>query len=96
MTNEPLTFSVFAQIRPLIEMAEHNSKVVRIRDGDRVQVEGIARSLGTESGGFGRQDEDIRDMFLRVTLRSGFEAFWPVRDLMPEVKAHTFVAYDWS
>lgn len=94
---DALTFTVLAQVTPLLDMVEHNRKVVRLMGEDfDTRAEGIARSLGSFNGGFGRKGEDIRDMFLRVTLRSGFEAFWPVRDLMPEIAAHTFVAYDWA
>jgi hypothetical protein len=53
-------------------------------------MSGTARSLGDENGNFAR-DEDIRDLYLRVTGDTGFEYFLPVRGLMEQVRAGEFV-----
>jgi len=61
-------------------------RVRRLIDGDRL-VEGTARSIGDERGNFLASGEDVRDGYLRVTLTSGLEAFWPVMDLVAAMNA---------
>jgi hypothetical protein len=41
-------------------------------------MEGTARSIGTDTGAFATSDDDIRDMFLRVTSVAGFDHFLAV------------------
>lgn len=56
---------------------------------------GIARGIGDVNGGVVR-GLDIRDAFLRVTDRSGFEHFWQVSGLVRLVQNGEFVEYDWE
>jgi|tagenome__1003787_1003787.scaffolds.fasta_scaffold20985677_10 hypothetical protein len=56
---------------------------------------GTARSIGDENGNFLRRDKDVRDGFLRITTRGGWEHFVRVRDLMPLVHSGHFAEYDW-
>lgn len=65
------------------------AKVARVI-GDDV-VYGIARCIGDTNGNFAGPGDDIRDCYLRVTTRSGFEAFWKVSELIDEHRQHLFV-----
>jgi hypothetical protein len=73
--------------------AQTNAKVARAEDTGYVFY-GTARSIGDQNGmtAFGT---DVRDQFLRVTLRGGSDAFWPVRDLMADVHNGDFAETDW-
>jgi hypothetical protein len=62
---------------------------------DNTPVKGIARCIGDQSGNFVTSDGNVADEFLRVTLESGFEAFWPVRELVDEVSLGRFARYEW-
>jgi hypothetical protein len=88
MTNPKLTVSDAVSLATVCESAIHGWRVARLVDGNI--IEGTARSIGDKCGNFA--DDDIRDEYLRVTTVSGFEAFWPVRELMGEVSSGYFVA----
>ncbi|QGJ95066.1 hypothetical protein SEA_REDWATTLEHOG_205 [Gordonia phage RedWattleHog] len=51
---------------------------------------GTARSIGDEQGYFARGDEDVRDCYLRITMRSGVERFEKVSDLMNGLRTTFF------
>lgn len=86
---DKFTLSDFGGAEIVLNTATHNSKVARAMDDGRI-VEGIARSVGYENGNFA-QGEDVRDLFLRVTsTQTGFDYFWPVRDLMREARQGLF------
>jgi hypothetical protein len=59
-------------------------------------MSGTARSIGNDRGGFAGADDDIRDQYLRVTLRIGLETFLPMRELIAKVPSGEFVEYDWT
>lgn len=75
----------------IIRMAQGNKHVARLMDNGDV-VTGEARSIGTETGMFATATDDVRDMFLRVTTDAGWEAFWSVRELLPQARAGEFLA----
>lgn len=69
----------------LLRVAQGNQPVTRyIEDLDRT-VSGTARAITRDNGVFLGRDDDVRDAFLWVTLDSGFEAFWPVADLLVDI-----------
>lgn len=91
-----LSISVAAAIGDILRMAEGNLKVARLDDSHPVGVTyGTARMVGTDTGCSSPKGTDVRDMHLRVTTQGGWEVFWPVRDLIPQVIVNTFVTYDW-
>lgn len=91
MSEHPTTLTVGDAINlgMILDAAGRNAPVARLVDGN--VIAGTARHVCHESGNFLRSDEDVRDGYLRVTSYSGFEHFWPVRDLMPEVSSGEFV-----
>lgn len=88
--SEILTANIATSLARIIEAAIRKSKVARVDEDGNVAV-GIARSIGDDRGYFLKNTEDIRDAYLRVTLLSGFEAFWPIRELVPEEQTGLFV-----
>jgi hypothetical protein len=65
------------------DLAHRGARLARMMpDGDTV-IYGTARSLGDATASrFARSDEDVRELYLRVTTVQGFECFWPVLDLI--------------
>jgi hypothetical protein len=85
-----LTKSDASAVAAIIDAAVRSTKVARVLERGEVAV-GTARSIGDENGIFLDGKTDVRDGYLRVTLLSGFEAFWPVRELLPLVHTGEFV-----
>lgn len=73
----------------IITAAHTGAHVARDRGGDI--IEGTARSIGDHLGAYLGPDEDVRDGLLRVTTVNGWEAFWPMVELVEEYKQLTFV-----
>lgn len=89
----PLTTSDAVALGAIITAARRSARVSRALDCD--VVSGTARAVVTdERGGFAGAHDDVRDCLLWVTLSSGFEAFWPVRDLVPDYLSGMFVLHD--
>ncbi len=88
MTERILTISEAVDLGAIVS-ATNWSRVARLIDG-HVHV-GTARSIGDENGNFAGRNDDVRDCYLRVTLDTGFEAFWLVSELMGEVRSGYFV-----
>lgn len=88
----PLTVGQARSLSTICEASINGWKVARLVDG--LVVVGIARSIGDTQGNHAGSEDDIRDMYLRVTTLSGFEAFWPVCDLMGEVGSYFIAPYD--
>jgi len=85
-----LTLTEAGNLAEIVNCMQGNPKVGRMIDG-HVYV-GEARSIGDARGNFDFSG-DVRDQFLRVTLDTGLEAFWPVRDLMAEHLTGYFVPH---
>lgn len=82
------TLHDFALVQPILEAAQGNRRVARVID-DRLFY-GTALSLGDAHGNVVHGDVDVRDLYLRVLV--GFtDAYWSVRDLMPQVGEGSFV-----
>lgn len=89
-----LTISDAIAIGQIADMASRCAKVARLMDDGNV-IYGTARSIGDERGMFLSSSDDVREGFLRVTTQGGFEAFWPIADLVPLVQSTEFTEYDW-
>lgn len=94
-SSKPVTPGAVTVLNRVLDAALFNKKVARAHtDGDIVY--GIARRIGDQSGST-LSDRDIRDQFLWVTTKTGFEVFWPVSELANELFDGTFSDdYDWS
>ncbi len=79
----------------VLQTAQNTARVARLRPDGTVTY-GTARSVGDKTGYFGRSDQDVREMYLRVTSATGFEHFWPMRELIEEVSTGEFCRYDWD
>jgi len=93
-----LSLTQAGQLALLLDMVDKRAKVARATEDGNV-LYGVARHFvrDPERAVFLGPDDDVRDAFLRVTMRSGYESFWRVSDLMPETAAGSarFMAYDW-
>lgn len=84
-----LTTTDASALAAIINAAVTNQQVGRLID-EKVVV-GTARNIGDENGNFLDGQTDIRDGYLHVTMRAGWEVFWAVRDLMPQYLTGEFV-----
>lgn len=90
--SEKLTVGDAVRLEIVLNAAQRKSKVSYMVGEHR--IDGIARGVGDENGNF-VLDEDVRDLFLRITSSSGVEHFISVRTLMTAVGAGLFAEYDW-
>lgn len=83
-----LTIGDVIALANIIRYAQGERRVVRIMpDGGPNAGEilrGTARSIGNDRGNFLATGEDVRDAYLRVTLDTGWEAFWLIGELIGE------------
>lgn len=91
MAQHTLTVADAVALSTVVGAAQRNAYVGRLMPKTGDVVHGTARSIGTAYGVFAGPNDDVRDMYLRVTASAGWEVFWPVSDLIAEVSAHTFV-----
>ena len=92
-SSKPCTPGAILVLYRVLDAALKNSKVARVHNG--ATVYGIARRVGDAVGA--NVDIDIRDQFLWVTTKTGFEVFWPVGELANELFDGNFADdYDWS
>jgi hypothetical protein len=89
-----LTLSQAWSLGQIIDAASRSAPVARVHDDhpDGV-IYGIARHVVVDehAAAFPSAGNDIRDCLLRVTTRSGFDAFWPLSELIGELQLRTFV-----
>lgn len=94
-THGPLTGYDACTLADLVRAAQGNQRVARLMpegtNAAGLVIVGTARCIGDENGNFAGRDDDIRDAFMRVTTLSGFEAFWPMSDLIKEHQQFTFI-----
>ena len=96
-TGEKLLLWHVGQLRTLCEAAEQSAKVKFIAPGDdsgRIlegTVRHFVRGPGPSEWTFIGSEVDVRDAYLRITLSSGFDVAYPVRDLMESVGNSEFV-----
>ena len=97
MSDAPLTLAYTLALAEIVRAAQTTAKVARANHNGSVAY-GTARSIGQDADHgflFLGKDEDIRDAYLRVTTREGFEVAWPVVALMSEAEFGLFCLYDW-
>lgn len=80
-STKPCTPGAVLVLYRVLDAALGHKPVARHLDGNVVY--GTARRVGDEQGC--TSDADLRDQFLWVTLNTGFEAFWPVKELALEL-----------
>lgn len=91
MARHTLTMADAVALGAVVGAARRNAYVGRLMPETGDVMHGTARSIGTADGAFTGPNDDVREMYLRVTTSAGWEAFWPVSDLMAEVNTGTFV-----
>lgn len=97
---EILTISDAIYLNQVIDAASQSAKVAWVNDEDAEAGDvryGTARHIvqGPDDIGFLRNDQDVRNGYLRITSRTGMEVFLPVRDLMRMAAEGRFAIYDW-
>ncbi len=75
----------------IVERGQQGGQVTFLHDDGRTD-QGTARSVGDENGYFLRSDDDVRDAYLRITMRSGLERFEKMSDLVDQLDS-TFYLY---
>jgi hypothetical protein len=65
-----------------------NAKIRRYMPDGNI-AEGTLRHIDSENGQ-GKRPEDVRDVFVRVTLRSGFETWWPLAEIARQSQVGEF------
>lgn len=80
----PMTLTLTIQAGDIIAAAQQGQRVAWAMEDGSV-LRGTARSLGDEQGYFQRGTEDIRDLYLRTTLETGFDRFDKVSDLIAKL-----------
>lgn len=88
----PCTMTTAGALAAILKAAQTGAQVARRLDSSGRVDAGTARCIGDEDGNHAPRDSDIRDLWLRVTLRTGFEAFWPVGELTGEHDRGEFIA----
>lgn len=81
MTHPPLLVPDLIALHTIVDATIHNSKVRFAIVPGGVVYEGTARSIGEQNGNFD-YNKDVRDLYLRVTMDSGFERFIPVQQVV--------------
>jgi hypothetical protein len=92
-----------SRLSDLISAAERHAKVGRlIRQGDSDPLDsepvyGTIRAFvrDPETAYFLTDKDDVRDAYLWVTTRGGMEAFWPVSELLDDVRVG-YLALDYE
>jgi hypothetical protein len=94
---ETLTIADVIALGTVVDAASQSAKVAWV-DPDTGDIRyGTARHIvvSPDNYGFLPRDTDVRDGYLRVTTRSGFDVALSVRALITLVQAGEFSIYDW-
>jgi hypothetical protein len=73
-------------IADIIRAAQGNKPVTRLLE-DGTPVCGTARAITHEGGAFLSAKDDVRDGYLWMTMHSGFEQWWPVKEVITLVQS---------
>jgi hypothetical protein len=89
----PLTGPDVVSLHAILQAASQGTRVARLVDAGDEVAWGTARHIvvDEDTAAFPNTSDDVRDCVLRVTLASGFEAWWPVADLVRDHQAGVFV-----
>lgn len=85
MSAGPLSVADLVVLADIVNASIGCKPVTILEESGAVSV-GLARSIGDVNGNHLARGEDVRDAWLRVTMRSGFERFIPMGDLMEAVR----------
>ena len=98
MTDRVLNYRTASAIGDIIEIAQTAAKVTWVYDDESLPRHGVARHLVTspETAGFLGAEDDVRDAYLRVTGKSGWEEFFSVQFLIEKILDNTFLQHNWS
>lgn len=77
------------ELATVLEFCQHNRPVRWLTDSGNI-LDGVARSVGDEKGYFLRNDDDIRDAYVRIS--GTFEYFLPIRDVCELIRRGEFAA----
>lgn len=83
-----LTIRDAVDLAAVIGACQHGSKVRWLTESGDV-MEGVARSIGNDSGGFLLPDQDVREAYLRIS--AGMEIFWPMSKVLAMYRERTLV-----
>ena len=82
-----LTITDACTLADVIRAAQGNQPLARLQDNGEV-LGGTARAIcSSPSGGYLSGDQDVREGFLWVTTQSGWEQWWPIREVVALVQA---------
>lgn len=97
MTERTLTTADVFNLSSVIDAACQSARVAIVPDDGHEPMFGTARSIGTYDGtGWSVKSDDVRDHYLRVTMRGGWEQWFPVANLAEKAGRGEFLIYDWS
>lgn len=82
------TLAMAGDVVNILQAVRGNRPVVRLMDGK--PFDGTAYRICGPSGTIAERDADVRDLFLAVN-RHGAPYYWPIRDLLTEANAGTFM-----
>jgi hypothetical protein len=85
----PLTMRDLVALEEVARAAQTNAKVRWLLQSGDI-AEGTARSIGDERGNFLSWGEDVRDGYLRITNKGGWDHFVPVTKLIELVQEGGF------
>lgn len=91
----PLSVSTTISLATIVRWTQTNARLAWLIDGGRINT-GTARCVGDQSGNFAGPDDDIRDLFLRITTTTGFELFMPMAEAINRVQDGLLVQEDRS
>lgn len=79
---EVLDINTANALATILGWAQRNARVTWAANGHELDrlITGTVRSVGDELGNFARNDDDVRDLYLRITAT--FEFFIPIRDVI--------------
>ena len=95
-TTSTLTISTALAIAEVLRAAQTEGKVYLVRTGEGGPLYGHARSVGDDRGNFLRADRDVREAYLRVTTRGGWDVFVPMAEVIEAAEEGRFGRYDWD
>ena len=97
MTNEILNYRTASAIVDIIEIAQTAAKVSWVDEDGHIN-DGIARHLVKHADNpvFLGAGDDVRDAYLRVTTKGGWETFFSVQFLIEKILDNTFLQHNWS
>lgn len=77
----PFNMRTASSVSTILDWARRNARITWAVGGDTDRLlTGVARSVGDEHGNFAGSDDDVRDLYLRVSAT--FEHFLPIPEVI--------------